>query len=308
MPTNNLKSPNIKVSFVIINYNGKELLEQCLSSILRSVNNSTSFEVIVVDDASTDGSAEMVRKKFSSVHLIVNEKESFWNVCLNKAIKAAKEEYIYFLMPDTLLTSGTVEKLLEFMEQRIDVSAVTCKTTYPDGRFQQNATRDNNLKEFFLNYTFLGKIFPLWKKKIHDDYTYAGYNWEQNHEIENAGLTNMLVRRDIIDKIGLIDLSMLYFSENDFCMRIRKNGDKIYYLAEGNVIHHLRGVVKKLNIKKIAKVYENDLFQFVKKYYGSLIAWMLRILVWISNLLLSLRERKPMRLLERFLVEPEKHT
>lgn len=308
MSEKNLKFINTKVSFVIINYNGKELLEQCLSSILRSVNGSINFEIIVVDDASTDESVEMVKNKFPLVRLFVNERESFASFCLNRGILESKREYAHFLMPDTIVTSGTVEKMCEFLKQMDDVAAVTCNMSYPDGRFQQNATRDHNLKEIFLNYTFLGKIFPLWKKKVNDDYTYAGYNWERNHEIENTGFTNMLVRRDIIDKIGLIDLSMLYFSENDFCMRIRKNKKKIYYIAEGNVIHHVRGVVKKLDIKKIAKVYENDLFQFVKKYYGTSVAWILRILVWISNLLLSLREKKPTRVLERFLVEPEKHT
>lgn len=306
MPEKDIKSLNPKVSFVIINYNGCDLLEQCLYSIQHAVNKPTSFEIIVVDDASTDGSAEMVKEKFPSVHLIVNEKESFSNVCLNKGILPSKGEYVYFLMPDTMLTCGTVEKLIEFMEQRKDVCAVSCRVTYPDGRFQQNVSRGHNLKELFLNYTFLGKLFPKWKKKVNDIRSYAGWDWSQNHEIEEAGFTNILVRRDVFNKIGLTDLSMkMYFSENDFCMRIRKNGGKIYCLSEGKVIHHLRGVVKKSGVKKIAKIYENDLFQFVKKYYGTSVAWILRIFVWTSNLLLSLRERKPARVLERFLVEPE---
>lgn len=294
-----------KVSFVSINYNGGELLEQCLASVQQSVH-SVAYEIIVVDDGSTDGSAEMIHKKFPSVHLLVNDKEMFSNVSLNRAIGLCKGEYVYFLMPDTLLTGGTLEKLLEFMKKNREVHALTSKTSYPDGRFQQGACRDNNLKFAFLNYTFLGKLFPKLKKKFNDIYAYAGWNWNENHEIENTGFTNMLVRRSVFDSVGIMDLCMkMYFAENDFCMRIRQRGGKIYYVAEGNVIHHLRGAVKK-SVKKIAKIYEQDIFHFFKKYYGFSIAYTLRILIWISNILLSMRERKPMRLLEIFLVEPEK--
>lgn len=306
---NKLKSADVKLSFVIINYNGKELLEQCLYSIFSNVSDAIKFEVIVVDDASTDGSVEMVKNKFPSVRLFVNEKESFSNFCLNRGILEAKGEYIHFLMPDTVVTPGTIEKMCKFLEQRNDVAAVTCYMTYPDGRFQQNATRDHNLKEIFLDYTFLGKMFPVWKKKVDKHYSYNGHDWTQNQEIENTGFTNMMVKKNVVDIVGLTDLSIkMYFSENDFCMRIRKNGWKIFYIAEGLIIHHLRGVVNKSNLKKIAKVYEIDLFQFVKKYYGYKIAGILKILILISNLLLSIREKKPVHLLERFLVEPGKHT
>lgn len=300
------KLNKIDVSFVIINYNGCFFLEQCLSSIQNSVSKSLTFEIIVVDDASTDGSVAMIREKFPSVHLIINDKESFSNVCLNKGIKAAKGEYVHFLMPDTLLTPGTVEKLVDFMKQRNNVGAVTCRIVYPDGRFQQNACRNHNLKEIFLNYTFLGKLFPVWKKKVNDHYSYVGVDWNKNCEIENIGFTNMLVRKTVFDKIGLTDLRIkMYFSENDFCMRMQSNGWKIFYVSEGKVVHHLRGVVKKSGLKKISKIYEKDTIQFVKKYYGSTIAVILRIFIWISNFLISVREKKPTRVTERFLVESE---
>ncbi|MCX7957286.1 MAG: glycosyltransferase, partial [Endomicrobia bacterium] len=192
----------IKVSFVIINYNGKIYLEKCLASIIKNVSGIT-YEIIVVDDASTDGSAEMVRTKFSQVKLIVNDREMFSDFCLNRGVVAARGEYIHFLMPDTELTLGTEEELLKFMDERKDVVALTSKVVYPDGKFQQNACRDHTLEEILLNYTFLGKIFPVRKKIINYFYNYKDIkDWSNNLEIENCGLTHMLVRREVFSKIG----------------------------------------------------------------------------------------------------------
>ncbi|MCX7641255.1 MAG: hypothetical protein N2Z20_01300, partial [Elusimicrobiales bacterium] len=150
------------------------------------------------------------------------------------------------------------------------------------------------------------KIFPVRKKIINYFYNYKDIkDWSNNLEIENCGLTHMLVRREVFSKIGLFDWKIkMYFAENDFCMRIRKLG-KIYYLSCGKVIHHLRGVVKKSGLKKVSKVYQQDTIKFVEKYYGSFWAVVLRYLLVVSNIMISLREGRPTRVLERFLVEPE---
>ena len=300
---NQLQVP--KISFIYCNYSAARLLEQALLSVMEAAV-SIPYEIIIVDDMSNDNSVEMIRTKFPSVHLIVNTETLWSEPSFNKAIQASKGTFIYFLGTDTIVHKGTAEALLSFMDRNPDVRAVTCRVFLPDGRFQQNACRDHNLKLALLNFTFLGHLFPSWKRKFHDDFTYKGWNWDENHEVEASGFTNLLIRRSALETAGFIDTGFRqYFSENDLCLRIRKNGGKIYYLAVGKVIHHLRGTVSKSNIKQIAKNYEQDCFHYFHKYYGLGAAVLLQILISFSNLILSIRDGKFNRVFTRFLASPE---
>ncbi len=192
------------------------------------------------------------------------------------------------------------------MDQNKDVAALTCKVFFPDGRFQKNACRDHNFVHGLLTFTFFGHLFSGWKQRSHDAFTYQGWDWNQNHEIEASGFTNLFVRRSAFDFAGLLDTGFKqYFSENDLCLRIRKNGGKIFYLAEGKVVHHLRGTVSKSNTGQIAKNYEHDCFHYYHKYYGILAALLLKLLILISNILISIKNQKPTRFFSTFLVNPK---
>ncbi len=295
-----------KISFIYCNFNAIKLLEQALYSVMQAAE-SIPHEIIVVDDVSTDESVRTIRHKFPSVNLIVNSQTLWSEASLNKAILSSKGEFIYFLGTDTVVHKGTAEPLLSFMDHNKDTHAVTCKVFFPDGRFQQNACRDQSLKLAFLTFTFLGHLFPSWKKKVHDDLTYKGWDWNENHEIETSGFTNLLVRKSAIENAGFIDTGFkMYFSENDLCVRIRKNGGKIFYIAAGKVVHHLRGTVSKSNISQITKNYEHDCFHYFHKNYGFWVAVLLNFLILLSNLLLSIKSRKPERVFSRFLMNPKK--
>lgn len=298
-------APIPKVSFLYCNFNAAKLLDQALSSVMDAAS-FTDYEIIVVDDVSTDESVQMVKSRFPSVHLIVNTETLWSEASFNRAIQAARGEYVHFLGTDTIVYKGTLEKLLSFMDQNQGVHAATCKVFFPDGRFQQNACRDHGLKNAFLNFTFLGHLFPGWKQRAHEQFTYRGWDWEKNQEVEASGFTNLMVRRSVLNAVGLLDTGFKqYFSENDLCLRIRKNGGKVYYLAEGKVVHHLRGTVSKSNISQIAMNYEQDCFYYFKKYYGFWTAAVLKFFIAVTNLLLTLKKGKPTRIFSTFLVNPD---
>jgi len=299
---NEPKAP--KISIIFVNYNAAGIFKECLASIKNNVK-GVSYEIIAVDDVSTDNSVEMIRSGFPDVRLVVNEKTLWSTPSQNNAIRMSKGEYLLFLGTDTVVYQNSVEKMADFLDKNKDAGAVTSKVFFPNGDFQQNACRDQSLKLGVLNYTFLGKIFPGAKRKANDHYTYKGWSWDENHEIDATGLTNMMMRKSIIEHIGYLDENMNYFVENDLCYRIRSDGNKIFYLAEGRIDHHLRGSVSKSNMSTIIRLFEHDFYQFFKKYYGPSAAFLLKILVSITNIMISVKNRRRDSIFASFLSKPK---
>lgn len=149
----------------IVSYNTKIKLQACLESIFQYKGKKT-FEVIVVDNASEDGSIEMVKSFFPQTALILNSANLFFSCAHNQAFKRAKGKYVLILNSDTLIKNNTFDECLDYFENNSEAGALTCRTTNTDGSFQLNYSEDYRYKLALLNYTFLGKIFPKTKKNI----------------------------------------------------------------------------------------------------------------------------------------------
>jgi GT2 family glycosyltransferase len=148
----------------------------------------------------------------------------------------------------------------------------------------------------------LGVLLPGLKKKLNAELGYQGEDWTRDREVAVVGDCNLMIRRDVFEKVGLYDETMkLYYTENDYCVRIREKGFKIVYLADGKVVHHLRGTVSKSGLRKISKIYEEDTLAYFRKYSGTGAALLLKVLIGITNLLLTLRHGSPQNIFAKFL-------
>lgn len=230
------KKPDL--SIIILNYNTKDLLRDCLSSIKKAKSNGFTFETIVVDNASKDSSAAMVKKEFSWVKLIASKKNLGFAGGNNLGLKKAKGRYILFLNSDTKIVPEGLVKMMEFMEQNPGIGASTPKTMLFSGGMDPDCHRSFPTPWASICYfSGLEKLFP--KSKLFGQYHKSYLNLNKAHEIDAGFGTFMFVRKKALDQVGGWDEKYFFYGEDlDFCYRIKKAGWKVMFYPEPLVTHH----------------------------------------------------------------------
>src|ERR1039457_6273627 len=193
----------MKLSVIIVNYNVEHFLEQCLYSVRKAVKNIPA-EVFAVDNSSVDGSVEMVKKKFPEVKLIANEKNAGFSRANNQAIKEAKGEYILLLNPDTVVQEDTFEKTIKFMDEHKDAGALGVMMLDGKGNFLPESKRGLPTPSVAFYKVFgLSALFP--KSKFFGKYHLGFLDNEQTNSVDVLAGAFMLLRRSVLNKIGLLD-------------------------------------------------------------------------------------------------------
>ena len=225
------------LSIIIVNWNTRNLLQNCLSSILDSHLN-LKYEVFVVDNASKDGSVEMVQEHFPMVKLIANEINLGFSKANNQAIKRSSGEYILLLNPDTTVKSCTLAKMVSFMDNHKDVDILGPKILSPDETVQFTCARNfPNLCLEFFNVSKLDRKFP--KSKLFGSYLISYWNHLNSREIDLLSGACMLIKKEVFKDIGLLDESFyMFYDDVDFCYRAKRKGYTIYYYADVSIIHY----------------------------------------------------------------------
>lgn len=227
------------LSIIIVNYNAKSYLENCLESIYANLSaKETTFEVIVVDNNSTDDSIQMVREKFPNVKLIENERNEGFIKANNKGIIASKGEYVLSLNNDTVVLPGALEELTNFMDCHPDAGACGAKVLNSDGSIQHQCKRGFPTISSALSY-FLGlhKVFP--KSKFFGHYLMTYLDPNQINEVDSLSGACLMVRREVINHVGIMDEDYIMYGDDlDWCYRIKKAGWKIYYVPDARIIHY----------------------------------------------------------------------
>ncbi|MEN3013948.1 MAG: glycosyltransferase family 2 protein [Endomicrobiia bacterium] len=264
------------MSITIVNYNTKDLLRQCLESIYRSTK-KISFEIIVVDNASKDGSVEMVKSEFPEVKIIANKENLFFTRAHNQALKIAKGRYLMILNSDTIILNETFDKMVKFMDEHPECGACGPKLLNPDLSLQRSSDR---LPTFLYGLFEVLLLNTIWKNnpvKLHRIYS----DWDRNttREVDSVGGSCMLIRREVAEKVGLLDEGFLiYWEEIDWCKRILEAGYKIYYLAEVKIIHYWQVTMNKHGREKKERIFYNSMLYYYKKHFGVvsyLVLWFL---------------------------------
>ncbi|MEO5581561.1 MAG: glycosyltransferase, partial [Saprospiraceae bacterium] len=255
----------VDLSVIIVNYNVRYFLEQCLMSLEKATRH-LNIEVFVVDNDSNDDSVSMVQSRFPNVILIQNRENSGFSVANNQAIALSKGKYVLLLNPDTILSEDTLTTCYDFMESHDDAGAVCVKMIDGSGQYLPESKRGKpTLRASLFKMTGLYRLFP--KSSFFNGY-YAG-NLDENElsSIEVMTGAFMFLRKEVIDKIGILDPAFFMYGEDiDYSVRILEAGYKNYYLPSTTIIHFKGESTKKSSIN-YTKTFYNAMIIFVKKHY-----------------------------------------
>lgn len=263
------------VSIVIANWNTRELLERCLTSIARA-RGALSVETIVVDNASTDESVAMVRRRFPDVTLIVNATNTGFAAATNQGLSTGQGRYFLLLNSDTELTDQALTRIVDFMDRRTDVGIAGGTLVGDDGMAQSSYADFPTLGSECLSASGLGsRVFgPQYPSpRLESGDPAPAVDW-----ITGAC---MLVRRAAVEAIGGMDESYWMYSEDtDWCFRARQKGWAIVYLPDVRVLHAGGASTKQRRGEMVVRLYRSKV-RFFAKHYGASSATMLRILLWL---------------------------
>ncbi|MBD3750517.1 MAG: glycosyltransferase family 2 protein [Sphingobacteriales bacterium] len=255
----------MKISIVIVSYNVRDLLRQALDSLIDAAE-GFSYEIFVVDNASRDHTVEMVRAKYPEVNLIANEKNVGFSVANNQAILQAKGEYILVINPDTITSSDTLHKVVNFMDTREDAGGLGVRMINGQGKFLGESKRGLPTPwAAFNKFVGLAALFP--HSKFLNRY-YMGWVREfETAEVEVLAGAFMFLRKKALDQIGLFDESFFMYGEDiDLSYRLKLAGFKNFYFPETYIIHFKGQSTRKLSWRYIRSFY-GAMFIFVRKYF-----------------------------------------
>ncbi len=279
-----------KLSIIIVNWNTRDLLAACLES-LRVVARAIPLEVIVVDNASTDSSADMVSSDFLEFTIIRNKENLGFAAANNIGLRAAKGQFLMVLNSDTELSADAASRMLEFIKMHSDVGMVGPKLVCPDGRLQINGQRFPTFLREVMGLTRLFRVF----RRYHDkNLAWGREDFDANTEIDALAGACMLIRREVLDTAGYLDERFfMYYEDADWCLRIKQAGWKIWYLGEAEVVHVWAQSANKLGIPKANSEMYKAQYQYWRKHGTPFQATVLRLLSY--NLLFIQAAKRPLR-------------
>lgn len=272
------------VSIVIVNFNTRELLRGRLHALLG--------RIIVVDNASTDGSREMVKKEFPNIDLIRNQRNVGFAKANNQGIRRTKSTYVLLLNTDCQATHQTITESLKFLETHPEVGVLSCKLVLPDGSIDPACHRGFPTPWASLTY-FLGleKLFPA--SRIFGQY-HQGYKpMGEIHDVDCISGAFFLIRREVIEKVGLLDEAFFMYGEDiDWCYRIREAGWKIQFYPHVCIVHkkHQSGLAHTDSATRgqTRKHFYDAMKLFYAKHYQRRYGWLVSILVLFAIKLRSI--------------------
>ena len=252
----------IDLSIIVINWNTKEDLLHCLESIFK-MGTGIQREVIVVDNGSRDGSGVEVKKAFPAVHLIQNDRNIGFAKATNQGFKNSSGRYVLLLNPDTQVKHGAIEQLVSFMDTHLEAGVAGAQLLNSDGSKQNSIANFPSLATELLNKSLLRWLCP--KKFLGKERDYS-----EPVEVDSVIGACMMVRRDALDQVGLLDEDyFLFLEETDWCYRMKKGGWKIYHVPQAEV-YHFQGKSAEA-VKKEARVeFYRSRYHFFKKNSGHL--------------------------------------
>ena len=261
------------MSIVLVCWNNKDYLEPCLDSLF-DAGLTCDFNVIVVDNGSTDGSQAMLKEKFPEVKIIQNDHNVGLGKASNQGIEATSGRYILLLNNDTLVNGPSLNTLVDFLDQHPDTGAVGGKLLNPDGSLQAAGSNFPSLLEDFLVSTRLGAViwpnFPDHKES------------NQQKEVDWIGSACLLVRRKALDQVGLLDEKyFIYGDEADLQYRLKKAGWPTYFLPEVTTIHFGGRSMDRWRRRKM--VYRGKMM-FYRKNYGAFQTFILRLMLFVLSI------------------------
>jgi hypothetical protein len=268
------------LSVVIVSYNVRDLLHACLKSIRNPQSAIRNPEIVVVDNASGDSSAEMVQEAFPEVRLIANAVNAGFAAATNQGIRASSGRHVLLLNPDTEVLGDALARLVGFLDCHPDYAVAGAGLVYPDGLFQHSAFGFPGAMQCLLDF------FPinhrLTSSRLNGRYPRAWYERGQPFDIDHPLGACLMVRREAIDQVGLLDENFfMYCEEIDWCWRMRKAGWKVACVPAARVIHHAGASTRQFRHEMFVALWRSR-FRLFEKHYGPLHRRLIGWIVWLG--------------------------
>lgn len=267
------------LSVVIVSYNTRELLRNCLLSL--RATEGLALEIIVVDNASTDGSAEMVRAEFPEARLLAQSLNTWFCGGNNIGIGAASSEVVLLLNPDTEVAPDALALMYDFLRDNADYAGVTAQMRYPDGGIQRTCAGRTVYLNLLLNHSIVGALLPSLKRQASDAQFYADWDRQSDRDVDVSPGSCLMMRREVI---RLDEDLLLYFPEDTLA---RQALGKFRFLASAQVTHHEKSTTRNFFASHI---FFRDMLVYCRKQHGvgrMLLLWILSRPVywamWLKN-------------------------
>jgi GT2 family glycosyltransferase len=269
------------LSIIIVNWNTKDLLLQCLESVYQTIE-GIETEVFVVDNGSMDGSGSIFAsgERFPEVKFIGNEMNLGFARANNQALRKAKGKYVLLLNPDTQVKEEAIYRLVSFMEAHPEAGGAGAQLLNADGSKQNSIANFPSLVTELFNKSLLRWLFPK---------AFPGKerNYPEPVEVDSVIGACMMVKREAVDQVGLFDEDyFLFLEETDWCCRVKRAGWKIYHVPQSEV-YHFQGKGAELEKAKAKVEYYRSRYHFFEKNRGSL-HWFILLIGLVAKLMFNL--------------------
>jgi GT2 family glycosyltransferase len=267
---------SVRLSVVIVSYNTRELLRRCLDSIFAPPP-ETETEVIVVDNASTDGTREMLAGNFPRVKTIFNDDNRRWAGGNNQGARAATGEYLLFLNSDTEVRGGALDAFVGFMDAHPHAALAGCRLHNPDGSLQRSCRSFPGVINLFSESFFLYQVFP--RSALFGRYHMTNFAHDAVREVDVVTGAALMVRKDVCDRVGPFDEDFhFYGEETDYCRRATSLGFKTFFYPGAVIIHYGGGSPQP------RQTYHRNLYrgfrQYLVKHHGGVALATMIVLQW----------------------------
>lgn len=292
------------LSIIIVNWNTRDLLRACLRSV-RETCADVAHEVIVVDNASADGSAAMVAEEFPQARLVANAENVGYAKGNNQGIELARGEWLWLLNPDTEVLPNAAERLLKFMVEHKDCGALGCKLLNPPTLPHSHPpTLQYSCRTFptpdviLIEALGLSRLFP--RHRWFGKYRMTWWDYDEVREVDQPMASSLLIRREVIEQVGGMDEAFpIFFNDVDLCYRIKQAGWKIYFTPDAQVIHHGGASTRQVKPQMIRESHQSLLRFYEKHYRGkisplvyALVKWTVIVTGWFRERLSSTKNTK----------------
>ena len=267
------------LSIVVVSYNVRQLLERTVEAALAD-SSTLDAEVIIVDNASTDGSAAAARACFPSATIVENPENRYYTAANNQGFARTRGRFVLVLNPDAEIRPGTLPAMVGALEARPEVGLASCRMLWPDGRVQRNCCAERSYLSLLLDNTPLGLVLGPLRARIRSREWYADWDRESEREVGVLPGSFLLIRHGVFDTVGGFDERLrLYFAEDDWCARVRRHGYGVRYLPIGEVIHPEAASTRQAP-RRARRIYFDDLGRYSELRFGRGRARLLRALAW----------------------------
>jgi hypothetical protein len=271
------------LSVIIVSWNTCQVLRECLESVQRQ-RSSASIDVWVVDNASKDGSAEMVRETFPAVHLIENSENVGFARANNVAVAASSGRYVLLLNSDTVVLPGAFDALIDFLDAHPEAGAAGAHTLNPDGSLQVSTYPSPTLARELWFLLHLDRLRP------YGAYDMAQWSSDQPRPVDAVLGACLIVRRATLDQVGALDPAYFMYSEEiDLCYRIRRAGWRIYWVPQAKIVHYGGQSTRQVAASMFIQLYRSKVLFFRKNQgrWAAVVYKLVLLAVTIPRLVLT---------------------